>query len=114
MENNRSWKLLSSEQLLKDKWIDVKSEIWEKPDGTIIKPFYKYGFPDYATALAITKDGKVILEVGGTKPELQVDIWSGNHPFYTGSQKIIDTEGRVEKFEKKYDFNEKLGKKKKE
>lgn len=59
-------------------------------------------------------DGKVILEVGGTKPELQVDIWSGNHPFYTGSQKIIDTEGRVEKFEKKYDFNEKLGKKKKE
>jgi len=59
-------------------------------------------------------DGKVILEVVGTKPELQVDIWSGNHPFYTGSQKIIDTEGRVEKFEKKYDFNEKLGKKKKE
>ena len=62
MENNRSWKLLSSEQLLKDKWIDVRSEIWERPDGTIIQPFYKYGFPDYATALAITKDGKVILE----------------------------------------------------
>jgi large subunit ribosomal protein L31 len=31
-----------------------------------------------------------------------VDIWSGNHPFYTGSQKIIDTEGRVEKFQRKY------------
>jgi ribosomal protein L31 len=37
-----------------------------------------------------------------TKKELAVDIWSGNHPFYTGSQKIIDTEGRVEKFERKY------------
>jgi len=47
-------------------------------------------------------DGKQILEIGGTLPELSVDIWSGNHPFYTGSQKIIDTEGRVEKFEKKY------------
>jgi large subunit ribosomal protein L31 len=47
-------------------------------------------------------DGKLILEVGTTKPEMYVDIWSGNHPFYTGSQKIIDTEGRVEKFEKKY------------
>jgi 8-oxo-dGTP pyrophosphatase MutT (NUDIX family) len=62
MEKMRDWKLLSSKQLLKDKWVDVRSETWEKPDGTIIEPFYKYGFPDYATALAITKDGKVILE----------------------------------------------------
>ena len=49
-------------------------------------------------------DGKVILEVGSTKSEMSVDIWSGNHPFYTGSQRIIDAEGRVEKFEKKYNF----------
>jgi len=49
-------------------------------------------------------DGKLILEVGSTKEELYVDIWSGNHPFYTGSQRIIDTEGRVEKFECKYQF----------
>jgi 8-oxo-dGTP pyrophosphatase MutT (NUDIX family) len=62
MLNKREWKLLSSKQLLKDKWVDVRSETWEKPDGTIVEPFYKYGFPDYATALAITKDGKVILE----------------------------------------------------
>ena len=37
---------------------------------------------------------------------MAVDIWSGNHPFYTGSQRIIDAEGRVEKFEKKYNFKE--------
>lgn len=47
-------------------------------------------------------DGKLVLEVGTTVKEMYVDIWSGNHPFYTGSQKIIDAEGRVEKFEKKY------------
>ena len=35
-----------------------------------------------------------------------VDIWAGNHPFYTGSQKIIDTEGRVEKFQRKYNLKE--------
>jgi large subunit ribosomal protein L31 len=35
-------------------------------------------------------------------PELKVDVWSGNHPFFTGSQKIIDSEGRVEKFMRKY------------
>lgn len=51
-------------------------------------------------------DGKIVLEVGTTKEELNVDIWAGNHPFYTGSQKIIDTEGRVEKFQKKYNFQE--------
>ena len=47
-------------------------------------------------------DGKIILEVGGTKKNIFVDIWSGNHPFYTGSQKIIDTEGRIEIFKKRY------------
>lgn len=49
-------------------------------------------------------DGQLILEVGTTKKELIVDIWSGNHPFYTGSQQIIDTEGCVEKFNRKYRF----------
>lgn len=47
-------------------------------------------------------DGKLIFEVGGTKKELIVDIWSENHPFYTGSQKILDAEGRIEIFEKRY------------
>lgn len=47
-------------------------------------------------------DGKHIMTVGSTKEIMNVDIWSGNHPFFTGSQRIIDTEGRVEKFMKKY------------
>ncbi|TVQ05965.1 MAG: 50S ribosomal protein L31 [Leptolyngbya sp. DLM2.Bin27] len=47
-------------------------------------------------------DGKEIMTVGSTKPQLSVDVWSGNHPFYTGTQKIIDTEGRVERFMRKY------------
>ena len=37
-----------------------------------------------------------------TKEELQVDVWLGNHPFYTDSQTLIDSEGRVERFMKKY------------
>jgi large subunit ribosomal protein L31 len=47
-------------------------------------------------------NGIQILELITTKKELNVDIWSGNHPFYTGSKKIIDTEGRVKKFEKRF------------
>ena len=37
-------------------------------------------------------------EVGSTKPELQVEICSHCHPFYTGKENLIDTAGRVEKF----------------
>ena len=47
-------------------------------------------------------NGEMVMTVGSTKPELHVDVWSGNHPFYTGTQKIIDTEGRVERFLRKY------------
>ena len=39
---------------------------------------------------------------GKTVPYIKVDISSASHPFYTGTQKILDTEGRVEKFNKKF------------
>ncbi|MBQ00313.1 MAG: 50S ribosomal protein L31 [Acidobacteria bacterium] len=37
-----------------------------------------------------------------TKKELRLEICSNCHPFFTGKQKLIDTEGRVERFTKKY------------
>ena len=37
-----------------------------------------------------------------TKPELHLEICSNCHPFFTGRQKLIDTEGRVERFTKKF------------
>ena len=37
-----------------------------------------------------------------TKPELHLEICSSCHPFFTGRQKLIDTEGRVERFTKKF------------
>jgi large subunit ribosomal protein L31 len=37
-----------------------------------------------------------------TKPELVLEICSNCHPFFTGRQKLVDTEGRVERFTKKY------------
>ena len=37
-----------------------------------------------------------------TMGEIKVDICSNCHPFFTGTQKIVDTEGRVERFKKKY------------
>jgi len=40
--------------------------------------------------------------VGSTKENLRVDICSACHPLFTGKQKLMDTEGRVQKFKKKY------------
>ena len=37
-----------------------------------------------------------------TKKELRVDICSACHPFFTGKQKLVDTAGRVERFQKRY------------
>ena len=40
--------------------------------------------------------------VGSTRPELRVDVCSNCHPFFTGKQKLVDTEGRIDRFRKKY------------
>ncbi|MDD2332123.1 MAG: 50S ribosomal protein L31 [Candidatus Cloacimonetes bacterium] len=45
-------------------------------------------------------------ETKSTKGDMQVEICNACHPFYTGKQKIIDTAGRVEKFNKKYNLKE--------
>jgi large subunit ribosomal protein L31 len=37
-----------------------------------------------------------------TKNELRLEICSACHPFYTGKQKLVDTAGMVEKFERRY------------
>lgn len=37
-----------------------------------------------------------------TKKEMHVEICSSCHPFFTGKQKLVDTAGRVERFQKKY------------
>lgn len=39
---------------------------------------------------------------GEEYPLVEVEVTSASHPFYTGEQKLIDTEGRVEKFKRKY------------
>ena len=39
---------------------------------------------------------------GATKPVLRVEVCSACHPFFTGEQRIVDTEGRVERMRRRY------------
>ena len=56
--------------------------------------------PDYVTALVHCACGNSF-ETRSTKPELHVEICSECHPFYTGKQKLVDTGGRVERFQRR-------------
>jgi len=62
--------------------------------------------PKYYPAARVTCLCGNTFTVGSTKPELRVEVCSKCHPFYTGGQRIIDTEGRVERFKKKYKIKE--------
>jgi large subunit ribosomal protein L31 len=68
--------------------------------------------PQWYPDAKIICNGEVVMTVGSTKPEMNVDVWSGNHPFFTGTQKLIDTEGRVERFMRKYGLSSDGSKKK--
>ena len=46
------------------------------------------------------------IKTRSTVPNLEVEICSNCHPFYTGKQKLVDTAGRVERFRKKYGIKE--------
>ena len=44
-----------------------------------------------------------------TKPEIRLEICSKCHPFFTGKQKMVDTEGRVERFIRRWGLDKKYG-----
>jgi large subunit ribosomal protein L31 len=57
--------------------------------------------PKYENATITCACGNVI-ETRSTVKNIQVEICSACHPFFTGKQKLVDTAGRIERFNKKY------------
>ena len=57
--------------------------------------------PDYVECIVRCTCGNTFV-TRSTKPELRVDICSACHPFFTGTQKLIDTGGRVQRFADKF------------
>ena len=62
--------------------------------------------PKYGPTKITCACGNVI-ETGSTAQDVHVEICSACHPFYSGKQKLVDTEGRVEKFMTKWKLNSK-------
>ena len=58
--------------------------------------------PNYQEIKATCSCGNTFTIKSTLSKDLSLDICSACHPFYTGTQKIIDTGGRVQKFEKRF------------
>ena len=74
-----------------------------------IHPDYRYVvFEDLSadyrllTRSTMTSNETVTWEDGNEYPLVRVDISAASHPFFTGKMKIVDTAGRVERFERRY------------
>lgn len=57
--------------------------------------------PEYHEEAQVFVNGEHVMTVGSTRARMNVDVWSGNHPFYTGDQRIIDSAGQVDRFMKR-------------
>lgn len=63
MKNDRdelAWEEISTEHIIRDKWIDFRKSAWKFPDGTVFEPFYSYSRRDYVVIVASDTDGRYI------------------------------------------------------
>jgi large subunit ribosomal protein L31 len=60
--------------------------------------------PKFYTATVTCSCGNTF-QTGATKPNLRVEVCSKCHPFYTGEQRIVDTQGRIERMRRRYNMS---------
>ena len=58
--------------------------------------------PKYYTDAKVTCSCGNTFTTGSTKKTMKVELYSKCHPFFTGERRIVDTEGRVERFKRRY------------
>ena len=66
-----------------------------------VKRIKQVNHPNYVDCTITCACGEVI-HTRSTKPEIHVEVCSKCHPFYTGKQKLVDTGGRVDRFNRRF------------
>lgn len=59
--NSFDWKLLKSRYLVKDKWLSLRADTCQMPDGQIVEPFYVFEYSTWVNVVALTKNQDVVL-----------------------------------------------------
>ena len=94
------WKVLSSEYLIRKPWLTARCDRLELPDGRIMPEYYVLEYPDWVNVIAITKDGKFVMErqyrhaAGVTAYELPCGVMEkGESPLEAAQRELAEETG---------------------
>ena len=61
MSEHLKWETISSEYLARETWFTVRRDTCKRSDGKIVNNYYVFEFPEWATAFAVTEEGKILM-----------------------------------------------------
>lgn len=94
------WKLLRSEYLLKTRWLTVRKDHIKMPSGVEIDDYYVLEYPDWINVIAITKDGRFVIERQYRHGTQSIDfelcagtIEQGEQPINAAKRELLEETG---------------------
>lgn len=98
--DERKWKILSSEYLIKRPWLTARRDRVELPDGRVNDEYYVLEYPTWINVIAITEDGKIIMErqyrhaIGETRFEIPAGVVEpGEEPLAAAKRELMEETG---------------------